>query len=185
MRIISGKLGGRPLSGPGGAHTRPAMAKTREALFSILDAAAIDWSDINALDLFAGSGSLGFEALSRGAKTATFVDNGVPQCRLLAKNAEMLAVAPQCQIICRDVLHFLRSSPSNSFNLVFVDPPYRHELGPRAIMALCKQAWLAKNAFVAAELETGARISPPAQLALLTTRQYGQTCLHIWQNEPC
>lgn len=182
MRIIAGKLGGRPLKSLPGGETRPAMAKTRAALFSILTSSGIDWTDAHALDLYAGTGSLAFEALSRGAAKATLVDFSRSQTQLIAHNATLLGVMPQCEIITMDVLRFLRKI-NRSYNLIFIDPPYRRNLGQKSIEETLANGCLASGGFLAAELEAGTEIPPVNGLIPLALRQFGQTILHIWKKE--
>lgn len=180
MRIISGTLRGRTLKTADGAGMRPAMGKTREALFSMLEARAFPLKNAKILDLFAGCGSLGFECLSRGAAFVDFVENGEPQCRVLRENAERLELFGQCRVHRQDVGRFLRQYPSSQFNLVFLDPPYGKNLAWTALASLVKRNWLAPSAIVIAELEKG--ISPPAFPVLdgPEIRLFGQTALHIW-----
>lgn len=159
---------------------RPAMGKTREALFSMLEARAFPWENAKILDLFAGCGSLGFECLSRGAAFTDFVENGEPQCRVLRENAERLELSGQCRVHKQDVGRFLRKPPSSPYNLVFLDPPYGKNLASPALAALVERNWLAPSAIVIAELEKG--ISPPVFPVLdgPEIRLFGQTALHIW-----
>lgn len=153
MRIIAGRLGGRGLKTVQGEGYRPAMGRTREALFSMLEARGLDWQGARVLDLFAGSGSLAFEALSRGALSALLVENAAPAVRCLQQNIADLGLADQARLLKEDVPRLLRRPPAEPFDLVFMDPPYRKNLAPPALRALAENNWLAPGALVSAEIE--------------------------------
>lgn len=182
MRIISGTLRGREIRTPRGGDTRPAMGKTREAVFSMLEARGIDWQGARILDLFAGTGSLAFEALSRGAAYAVMVDNSQDISRLLHANCADLGLEQVCRPIKSDVIRFLRDPPANGFDLVFVDPPYRRNFAAPVLKLLVERNWLAPGAHVAAELEKDLPIAAPDSLALQVERPFGQTMVRIWKN---
>ena len=177
MRIIAGGLGGRVLEGEG---YRPAMGRTREALFSMLTARGLVWREARALDLFAGSGSLAFEALSRGAPNALLVENAAPAMRCLQENVAALGLEGQARLVKEDVLRFLKRQPPEGFDLVFMDPPYRKNLAEPALRALADRGWLAPGAFVTAEIEKDVALTPPASFNLLAERLFGQTRICIW-----
>lgn len=181
MRIISGVLGGRTISDIPGKGVRPAMGKTRQALFSMLEARGMRWDGKYALDLFAGAGSLAFEALSRGAAGAWLVENDAEACKCLHKNVQSLGLVGRCHIARADVRRFLRKTPPVSFDIVFVDPPYGKNLVSQALAALANSAWLNPGAFVCAEIEKGAVVAPPDLLERETERLFGQTCVEIWK----
>lgn len=182
MRIISGTLGGRVIHSLPGNSTRPAMARTREALFSMLEARGVAWPGSLVLDLFAGSGSLAYEALSRGAEQAVLVENSAQQCRCLARSNVDLGVEGRAVIASQDVGRYLRRNPPIPFNVVFIDPPYRCGLVDSALSFLVSRGWLAPNAFVAAEIEKGNAPAAPDGLWPVTDRLFGQTFLQIWTN---
>ena len=121
MRVIAGQYGGRRLQAPKGAATRPTADRVREALFSVLG----DLTGLTVLDLFAGSGALGIEALSRGARAATFVERARPALTALAANLE--ALDAEAEVHRGDARTFLRNAreADRSYDLVFLDPPYR------------------------------------------------------------
>lgn len=181
MRIISGTLRGREIQTPRGGDTRPAMGRTREALFSMLEARGMAWQGARVLDLFAGTGSLAFEALSRGAAGAVMVDNSEAIARLLHSNCAALGLEQACRSIKSDVIRFLREPPASGFNLVFVDPPYRRNFAAPVLKLLTDRNWLAPGAFVAAELERELPIEAPESLALEVERPFGQTMVRIWK----
>lgn len=181
MRIISGALGGRRLGDIPASGVRPAMGKTREALFSMLEARGIVWTECAILDLYAGGGSLAFEALSRGAKSACMVDKAKDAIACMELNAENLGLRGVCRIVGMDVKKFLRAPNHDRFDLVFIDPPYGKNLAPAALERLIQGGWLNAGAFVAAEIEKGAPL--PNEPAPLADRLFGQTCVKIWKIE--
>ncbi len=180
MRIIAGGLGGRVLKTVEGEGYRPAMGRTREALFSMLASRGLVWGETRVLDLFAGSGSLAFEALSRGAPSAMLVENAATAMRCLRENVAALGLEGQAHPIKECVLRFLKRWPPEGFELAFMDPPYRKNLVEPALRALADRGWLAPGALVTAEIERDARLTPPASFNLLAERIFGQTRICIW-----
>lgn len=156
------------------------MGRTREALFSMLEARGMEWEGALVLDLFAGSGSLAFECLSRGAKEAWLVENSREAFARIAQNARSLGVENLCRCVRMDVAKFLRQSAGFSFNIVFLDPPYRRGEADKSLRALAAGGFLAPGAFVAAEIEKNARLVVPEALVPETDRLFGQTWLRIW-----
>lgn len=183
MRIISGALRGREIRTPRGDATRPAMAKTREAVFSMLAAREALAPGICVLDLFAGSGSLAFEALSRGAAKAVLVDKSEDMIALAGATARDLGLEERIRLEAVDALRYLRKFRGRQFDLVFVDPPYRRDFVSPALAQLAAGDWLAPGACIVAELEKGASCELPAGLALQANRLFGQTEVHIWRKE--
>ena len=181
MRVIAGTFGGRRLVTPAGEGCRPAMGRTREALFSMLEARGADMAAARVLDIFAGSGSLAFEALSRGAPEAWLVENAQPSLRCIEANVAALGVEARTRVIREDALRFLRRRPDAPFDLVFLDPPYRKALALPALTALASGAWLAGGALVAAEVEEGLAPAPVPGLSPLAERRFGQTVIHNWR----
>ena len=180
MRIISGRLGGRMLKTVEGEGYRPAMGKTREALFSMLEARGVNWHEARVLDLFAGSGSLAFEAVSRGAPHALLVEMAPQAVRCLKANITALGLEDEVRLANDDVLRLLKSPPAQPYSLVFMDPPYRKNLADPALKLLTTRRWLAPGAFVTAEIEKDARFTPPAECTLEAERLFGQTRICIW-----
>ena len=172
MRIISGRLGGRRIRTVEGEGYRPAMGKTRESLFSMLTS--------RVLDLFAGSGSLAFEAVSRGAALAVLVENSAAAARCLADNIRQLGVEDCVRLIRDDVRKTLNNTPLGCFDLVFLDPPYRKNLLNATLQGLLRRNWLAPGALVCAEIEKDAAVAAPDSLELLVERHFGQTRILIW-----
>lgn len=178
MRVIAGTHRGRRLEAPAGRATRPTSDRVREAVFSILGERV---RGARVLDLFAGSGALGIEALSRGAARATFVDHAAPAIAAIRANLRRLGLCDRATVLQRDVLRALgrASECTDQYDLVFIDPPYRivRTLGPRfaALPAL-----LAPGATVVTESGRG----DPAltELPLQRERQYGHTVIRIHGN---
>src|SRR3954465_9836271 len=171
MRIVAGQWRGRRLATPPGRETRPTSDRGREALFSILG--PLDGERV--LDLYAGSGALGLEALSRGARRAPFVDRAAPALRALGANID--ALGAEARVIGGDVAGFLRSAREQGaeYDLVFLDPPYRaasavgRELSLRHVCA--------SGARVVAESDRRAPLE--LDLPLTDERRYGDTLIRI------
>jgi len=174
MRVIAGEWRGRPLKAPPGAATRPTSDRVREALFSILAARV---PDARVLDLFAGSGALGIEALSRGADSATFVDDAPAAIRAIEANLRALDATGTVRR--SDVLRFLTSARRGAaqYDLIFLDPPYRdaERLAPALSEAL--PAVLAPGAVAVAESDRRAPLA--LDLPLHDERRYGDTLIRI------
>jgi len=191
MRIIAGEFRGRTLRTVEGPGYRPATGRVREALFSMLEARGLVWSECSVLDLFAGSGSLAFESASRGARQVCLVEKAASAVQCLAQNAADLGLASsRCRILREDALRLLarrnrrgQEDPGERFDVVFLDPPYGMHLVPAALLALVRGQWLAPKAFVLAEMEAQARIDEAAHEALVCVgkREYGQTRILLWQ----
>jgi 16S rRNA (guanine966-N2)-methyltransferase len=174
MRIVGGSLGGRRISAPPGSATRPTSDRVREALFSILGD-RVDGA--NTLDLFAGSGALGIEALSRGAAAATFVDSSAGALRVLRENLDTLQL--RAQTSKSDALRWLRSA-TDVYDLVFLDPPYdlAERLGSELSPVI--PAVLAPGATVVAESDR--RKPLDLDLPLNDERRYGDTLIRIYES---
>jgi 16S rRNA (guanine966-N2)-methyltransferase len=173
MRVIAGEYGGRELIAPKGRETRPTSDRVREAVFSILG----DLSGARVLDLYAGSGALAIEALSRGAATATMVDSSRAAIATVRRNLERLDLS--ADVVRQPVVRFLHSARDDArqYDLIFLDPPYRHAgtLGRELSVAL--EPVLVAGARVVAESD---RRSPLGlQLELLDERRYGDTLIQI------
>lgn len=179
MRIISGSLRGRRLRTAEGEGYRPAMGRTREALFSMLLARGMVFDGAVVLDLFAGSGSLGLEALSRGAGRAIFVELDRAAARCLARNIEELGVRDRAILLEDDVGRALRRSVHDMADLVFIDPPYGRRMLNAVLTGLAGH--LAPGAFVTAESEREAAFSAPAEWELTADRLFGRTRVLVWR----
>ncbi len=187
MRIVSGRFRGRKLATVDGPGMRPAMGKVREALFSMLAARGVDFSACRALDLFAGSGAVGIEALSRGAPEAWFVENSAAVAAVLRKNLKSLGVAPhQGRVVDKDVAAFLKKTRGENFDLIFIDPPYGKGLLLPALQGICKGGFAAQGCVIAAEVEPALEPGPkelPSGLVPMADRIYGQTRIYLWRLE--
>ena len=184
MRIIGGRMGGRTLKAPKGASTRPTSDKVRQAIFNILVSSADPPARV--LDLYAGSGALGLEALSRGAGAALFVDADGDACDLIAANASTLG-HPPAEVICSPVVRWQAKSAAGPFGWIFLDPPYgSHETGEldKALDLVAKKALLTEDGVLVAEHEW--RHAPEDRygvLALFDRRRYGQTAVSFYRHE--
>ena len=174
MRVVAGTYGGRRLVAPPGDATRPTSDRVREALFSVLGETV---RDVRVLDLYAGSGALGIEALSRGAAAAVFVDRSAAAVKAIRANLDALGIeAPVHRMQARTALR-AAAERAEAYDLVFLDPPYRHaaELGRELSEAL--GAVLAPGARVISESD---RRDPLAlQIPLTEERRYGDTVIRI------
>ncbi|OIQ29205.1 MAG: 16S rRNA (guanine(966)-N(2))-methyltransferase RsmD [Alphaproteobacteria bacterium MedPE-SWcel] len=175
MRIIAGEFRGRALAalgkGDAAAHLRPTTDRVRESLFNVL-AHQIDLDGVRVLDLFAGTGALGLEALSRGAAEVCFVDDGRAAQRLIAKNIEICRAQPRCQLLRRSALK-LGAAPAAPFDVVFLDPPYGKSLGQTALSVISAGGWIAPGALVV--WEESSPMEAPAGFTLQEARKYGDT----------
>ena len=147
MRVVGGRLRGRALKGPSSQAIRPTSDRLREALFNIL---AHSYDDAVAgarvVDLFAGAGGLGLEAISRGAKLALFVDDGSEARALLRENIEALGLGGETRIFRRDATKLGAMPPQEPFTLAFLDPPYNQGLAPRALVSSFENSQMPKKA---------------------------------------
>ncbi|MFD3188694.1 16S rRNA (guanine(966)-N(2))-methyltransferase RsmD [Sedimentitalea sp. HM32M-2] len=179
MRIIAGRFRGRALAavgkGDAAAHLRPTSDRVRESLFNVL-AHRVAIADARVLDLFAGTGALGLEALSRGAAHVTFVDDGRVAAGLIRRNVEVTGSAKQTRLIRRDARR-LGQNPDAPFDLVFLDPPYGKGLGQVALDAATAQGWIAPDAVIV--WEESAPMPAPAGFAPCDQRKYGDTHVTI------
>jgi 16S rRNA (guanine966-N2)-methyltransferase len=177
MRIAGGRLKNRPLHAPAGRATRPTSDRVREAIFNVLvhgvEGFALEGARV--LDLFAGTGALGLEALSRGARFALFVDESAAARAAVRRNAETLDVTGQIKIWRRDATKLGPCAPLAPFNLAFIDPPYGRGLGEAALAQLIAGGWLAPDAVVVLEEAARAAVAVPDSLDLLDSRAYGDT----------
>ncbi len=175
MRIIAGQFRGRTLASVGkgdkGAYLRPTTDRVRESLFSVLMHLDVI-NGARVLDLFAGTGALGLEALSRGATHVTFVDDGRVANGLIRENIALTRSGEQVRVIKRNVLQ-LGDCPGARFDLVFLDPPYGKGLSPRAIDVMQSGGWLAQDALLVCE--ENAPLEVPAGFSLEDRRKYGDT----------
>jgi 16S rRNA (guanine966-N2)-methyltransferase len=183
MRIVAGSFKGREIHGPTSLATRPTSDRVRESLFNILAHGVEGFSIEGArvMDLFAGTGVLGLEALSRGAKFCQFVEESAEARGVIRKNTDACGTIGQCKIWRRDATDLGSCSPQSPFDLVFADPPYNKGLGEKALASLLAGKWLAVSAVVVLEEAEKAVVPEVAGLLLLDTRVYGDTCVRIYR----
>ena len=176
MRVVGGRLKGRNLASPSSREIRPTADRLRESLFNILIHAYDDpVADARVLDLFAGTGALGIEAVSRGAAFALFIDNGAEARALLRNNVEALGLGGVTKVYRRDATNLGPAHPVEPFSLVFLDPPYRMALAGKAIESLRDGQWLAPGALVVVEEATSAAFAAPQGFDELERRAYDDT----------
>jgi 16S rRNA (guanine966-N2)-methyltransferase len=176
MRIIGGTLKGRVLKTPASDAIRPTSDRLRETLFNILAHTYPESLDGTAvIDLFAGTGAMGLEAVSRGARKALFVDDGTEARALLGANVETLGVGGQTRIFRRDARKLGSAPPGESFSLAFLDPPYGKGFAEGALVALRDGGWLMQDALVVIEEAAQASFALPDGYELIETRTYGDT----------
>jgi 16S rRNA (guanine966-N2)-methyltransferase len=176
MRIVGGRLRGRPLAAPKSGAIRPTADRLRESLFNILAHAYGDpLSGARVLDLFAGTGALGLEAISRGATFALFVDDGAEARALLRQNVEALGLAAVTKIFRRDATRLGPAHPLEPFSLAFLDPPYGKGLAERALASAREGGWLTDDGLAVVEESVEAKFKTPESFDELERRQYDDT----------
>lgn len=175
MRIIAGVWRGRPIAAPAGSATRPTADRVRETLFSMLTSRLGNFEDLRVADLFAGSGALGFEALSRGAASATFVEQDRQAADSIRRNAEKLGAGERAKILTTSAL---RLPPAAPFDLIFADPPYQSGSGSAAIAAVVAADWLAPGGWMSIETKRGDPVDA-AGLSVQAQRQVGRALLTL------
>ncbi|MDO8535020.1 MAG: 16S rRNA (guanine(966)-N(2))-methyltransferase RsmD [Xanthobacteraceae bacterium] len=173
MRIVAGRLRGRALKSPVSAAIRPTADRLREAIFNVLVHAYGDpITDARVLDLFAGTGALGLEALSRGAGFALFVEEAAEARALIRENVEALGLTGATRIFRRDASKLGDAKPIEPFTLVFCDPPYGQGLAERALAGARAGGWLAPGALIVVEEASESGFTPPAGFGELERRRY-------------
>jgi 16S rRNA (guanine966-N2)-methyltransferase len=176
MRIVGGAFSGRVLAAPKSLTIRPSSDRLRESLFNIL---AHSYGDAargaRLLDLFAGTGALGLEAMSRGAKFALFIDDGAEARALIRQNVEALGLGGTTRIFRRDATRLGLVHPVEPFTLGFLDPPYRHRLAERSLASLRDGGWLVPGALVVVEEAADAGFAPPPGYGEIERRRYDDT----------
>lgn len=176
MRIVGGEFRGRTLKGPSTMSVRPTSDRLRESLFNIISHAYGDVLEgARVIDLFAGTGALGLEALSRGARFALFVDDGAEARALLRANVDSLGVGGRTKVFRRDATKLGAMPPGEAHTLAFLDPPYGRGLAPLALTSLRDGGWLAPGAVVIVEEAATADVEPPEGYNLIERRAYGDT----------
>jgi 16S rRNA (guanine966-N2)-methyltransferase len=180
MRIVAGRFRGKTLLSPGDASIRPTADRVREAVFNIIASRLGPRLDgRRVLDLFAGTGALGLEALSRGAARAVFVDNGAEARGLIRDQIEAFGVAGIAKLLRRDATDLGPAGSFGEFDLVFLDPPYGKGLGERALVAARAGGWLAPDALIVLEEGSGVALDLPTGFAVEDRREYGAAAVHF------
>src|ERR1700710_870664 len=176
MRVVGGRLKGRNLASPSSRDIRPTADRLRESVFNILIHAYGDPIEgARVLDLFAGTGALGIEAVSRGAAFALFVDNGTEARALLRNNIEALGLGGVTKVFRRDAGDLGPEHPVAPFSLVFLDPPYQMELAEKALASLRDAGWLTIGAMLVVEEAKAAEFVAPDGFEELERRAYDDT----------
>jgi 16S rRNA (guanine966-N2)-methyltransferase len=178
MRIVGGRLRGRPLARPRTSAIRPTSDRLRESLFNILaHAYDLPQPETRVLDLFAGTGALGLEAMSRGAAQAIFVEASVEGRGLIRNNIEALDLGGVARILRRDATGLGRAGTIAPFDLVFCDPPYGQGLGEAALTSAASGGWLRPDALCIVEERAGVAVTLPAGFDLIDRREAGDSQL--------
>ena len=184
MRIVGGRLKGRVLSAPSSRAIRPTSERLRESIFDILEhrfPGQIEGARV--VDLFAGTGALAIEALSRGARFALFVDNCAAARALLRANVEALALGGVTRIWRADATRLGSAPAGGPFALAFLDPPYGQALAGPALASLIEGGWLEPNALCVVEEDARVDTASPISLARVDERVYGDTKISIFRRD--
>ena len=180
MRIVGGAFKGRTLKAPKSDAVRPTTDRMRESLFNMLaHDPDVTLEGARVIDLFAGTGALGFEALSRGADFVLFVDNSLEGRALIRQNIETLGTAVRSRLFKRDATKIGQRGSMPPFDLVFLDPPYGKGLGDKALQALHAGEWLTPNALLILEEAVSAPFMSPAGFTLEREKTGGDTLLRF------
>lgn len=180
MRIVAGKFRGKPLNAPSDNSIRPTSDRVRESVFNILaNSFGPNFADVRVLDLFAGTGALGLEALSRGAASAIFVDMGAESRGLIREHMINFGVTGQSKLLRRDATDMGPVGNIPPCNLVFCDPPYGQGLGEKALASAADGRWIAQGATIVLEERSDADITLPQGFTLTDERSYGDTMIRF------
>lgn len=178
MRVITGKARGVTLKTPDGMQTRPTSDRVKEALFSIIN---FDIPGARVLDLFGGTGQLGIEALSRGAKSATFVDAGEPACRLIRENLKRTKLEAEGKVVRSDYLAYLNRC-REQYDIIFLDPPYAEVFLENSLKRIAEIDILQSNGIIVAERPLGKGLSLEMEgFTRSKDYKYGNTLLTIYR----
>lgn len=181
MRIVGGELRGRPLAAPSGRDIRPTSDRLRQTVFDVLaHRYGLPAADTRVLDLFAGTGALGIEALSRGAAFALFVEEGVEARGLVRDNLDRLGLTGRSRLYRRDATRLGPVGNVAPFSLVFADPPYGKGLGEKALMSALGGNWLTEDAVVVLEEAASTDVVPVPGLILRDSRRVGDSQVLFW-----
>lgn len=177
MRIISGTSRGLRLQSLDGPDTRPTLDNVKEAVFSMLFERCFD---ANVLDLFAGSGAMGIEAISRGAEFASFVDSNPKACSVIKANLEKAKMTDRSKVHCIDFKSFLKSAGGDKcqYDLIFLDPPYALGFLDEALGLILEYGLVRKNGLIVCEFDSGTTVNTQGY-KLLKDKRYGRVCVNI------
>lgn len=185
MRVVGGELRGRSLATPQGDAIRPTSDRVRESLFNILaHADGVELQDARVLDLFAGTGALGIEALSRGAKFCLFVDDGTEARGLIRTNMENFSLTGRSRIFRRDATSLGPTGTMGEFDIVFADPPYRKGYGEKALRSAADGGWLRKGTVIMLEEATDTNVELGTGFDVFDSRVYGETTVRLARWKP-
>jgi 16S rRNA (guanine966-N2)-methyltransferase len=180
VRIVAGKFRGKHLLSPSDDAIRPTSDRAREAIFSIISSrlgASLD--GLRVLDLFAGTGALGLEALSRGAASVVFVDTGAEARGLIRDHIEAFGAGGVAKLLRRDATDLGPAGTLGPFNLVFLDPPYGQGLGEKALATLAAGKWLARDAVIVLEESVNTELNLPPGFVIELRREYGAAAVRL------
>jgi 16S rRNA (guanine966-N2)-methyltransferase len=185
MRIVGGRFRGKQLTAPSDDAIRPTADRVRESVFNILASRlGPSFDGLKVLDLFAGTGALGLEALSRGAAGVTFVDTGAKARGLIRDHIEVFGAGGVARLLRRDATALGPAGTMGPFHLVFLDPPYGKGLGERALVSLREHGWLAPDATLVLEESADATLALPDGFVLDDRRVYGAAAVHVIRVDP-
>ena len=179
MRIVGGEFRGRPLAAPRSNAIRPTTDRTREAVFNVLAHRFPESLGGRALDLFAGSGAIGLEALSRGSSYCVFIEESAEGRGLIRTNVEAFGLQGRTKIFRRDATHLGEAGTLQPFNLIFADPPYGKGLGEKALRSARDGGWLAPGALCVVEESAAAPFNPGPVFTVADERTYGDTIVRF------
>lgn len=180
MRIVAGKFRGKQLTSPSDDSIRPTADRVRESMFNILASRLGPvFEGVRVLDLFAGTGALGLEALSRGANHVTFVETGAEGRGLIRDHIEAFGVGGVTKLLRRDATDLGQPGTFGQFDLVFLDPPYAKGLGELALAGIAANGWIKAGATIVFEESVGAEVAIPEGFTLDDRREYGAAAVHF------
>jgi 16S rRNA (guanine966-N2)-methyltransferase len=180
MRIVAGKFRGKQLNSPGDDSIRPTADRVRESVFNILASRlGPSFDGLRVLDLFAGTGALGLEALSRGAATVIFVDTGAEARGIIRDHIEAFGAGGVAKLLRRDATNLGPAGTMGPVDLVFLDPPYGKGLGEQALVALQEGGWLKPETLLVLEESTDMAVNLPEGFTLDDRRDYGAAAIHL------
>ena len=183
MRVVAGRYKGRTIVTPEGRDTRPTSQRAREALFNVLqhNDYGFELEGARVLDLFAGSGALGIEALSRGAKFCIFVDDALPARAALRANVDALGLGGLSRVFRRDASKLNPAGSLGAFDIVFADPPYDKGLGEKALASVMAGGWLKPGGIFVLEERKTAEVVVPEGVEVLDQRGYGEAQVFLFR----